>query len=168
MMYRVTAEGICEPAGFMTPDAELDADRLPLDMAVLTCGYAPDAPAGYAVRVIMLLRAAQEQLRAGSMEEAMATAFDAGALVNEAGMKDVFEPAVLLGESVRKGGQEGHKKVHGTDEEKASRRGSYLEAFDLLRANKVGKMKAYRVVAKRFGVSLSTVQRAIRDAKDQT
>ena len=167
MMYRVTAERSCEPAGPMTPDAELDADRLPLQMAVLTCGYAPDSPEGYAARVIVLLRRAKEQLQAGSMDEAMATAFDAGALVNEAGMKETFEPDVLVGGRVREGGQEGHKKVHGSEEEKASRRRSYLEAFDLLRAKKVDKMKAYRAVAKRFGVSLSTVQRAIKEGKDQ-
>jgi hypothetical protein len=148
--------------------SELADARLPLERAVMFCGYGPDSPEGYAARVLMLLRRAKDQLQAGSHDEALATAFAAGELVNEAAMKGMFERDFLTGEKVRQGGQKGHEETYGTEDEKAARRRSYLEAFDILRANKVGKMKAYQAVAKRFNVSLSTVQRAIKEARDQT
>lgn len=144
---------------------EFDDARLSLDTTVMFCGYKPDSPEGYAARVLMLLRMAQEQLRAGSMDEAMASAFAAGALANEAGMKETFEPDVLRGESTRKGGQEGHEKAYGTAVQRAAKRQGYWDEFDRLRAQGHGIMKAYELAADKFDVSWKTIQRAVDERK---
>ena len=125
----------------------------------------PDSPEGYAARLLLLRRTAREQLQAGSTDEAMASAFAAGELVNEAAMKEVFEPDVLTGESTREGGRKGHKQVYGTEAEKAAKRQAYREEFDQLRAQGHGIMEAYDLAAERFDVSSKTIQRAVEERK---
>lgn len=122
---------------------------------------APDSPEGYALQVLMLLQTARQKREAGSIDEAMALAFTVGELVNEAGMKDLFEADLVAGEKVRAGGHEAHEKVHGTPEEKAARQEAYLQEFDRLRAAGTKKMLAYELTAEKFGVSAKTIQRAV-------
>ncbi|EYD76044.1 hypothetical protein Rumeso_02473 [Rubellimicrobium mesophilum DSM 19309] len=147
-------------------NAEQDSVLLPLDQALLHLGHAPDSPEGYAARVLRILSVAQEQLRAGSMDEAMASAFAAGELVTEAAMKGMFEVDFLTGERVREGGRQGHRRAHGSEEDKAARRANYIRAFDLAVMHGFGRMEAYRSVAKVFGVSPVTVRRAIAQRGD--
>ena len=145
--------------------SQLDADWLPLDVAVIACGHAPDSPQGYAAAVLMLLRSARQQLQAGSFDEAMATAVAIGEVVNEAGMKDMFEKDFLAGEKVRAGGRRAHEQTHGTQEEKDARRAAYLQAYDSERAEGANKTNAYKVVAKTFHVHPITVRRAVASAR---
>jgi hypothetical protein len=142
-------------------EAEGDSDLLPLDQAVLRLGHEPDSPQGYAARVLCTLSQARQQLEDGHLDDAMALAFGAGELVNEAAMKGAFEPDVLVGEKVRAGGRRAHEQTYGTDEEKQAERADYLAAFDQEIAQRAGKMKAYASVAKRFGVSEVTIRRAV-------
>ena len=114
----------------------LDTVWLHLDVAVVACGYAPDLPQGYAAAVLMLLNTASHQRQAGSIDEAMATAVAIGEVVNEAGMKDMFEKDFLAGEKVRAGGRRAHEQTHGTQEEKDARRAEYLQAYDSMRAGR--------------------------------
>ena len=76
----------------------------PLHAVVEESGYAHDSPEGYAAAVLRHLFAARVYLRAGHHDEAMALAFALGELVNEAGMKEIFEQDVHIGERVREGG----------------------------------------------------------------
>ena len=99
---------------------------------------------------------------AGQHDEAMAVAFRLGELVTEAGMKEVFEPVVEIGERVREGGRRAHAQTYGTRQERDARDAAYAAAFDELMATGTGRMKAYRAVARRHGVSVTTVRRAIR------
>lgn len=142
-------------------EAERESNLLPIDQAVLRWGSEPDSPQGYAARVLRALSLAWHELEAGHLDEAMALSFAAGELVNEAGMKDVFEPDVLVGEKVRAGGRRAHEQTYGTDEEKQAERADYLAGFDQEIARGSGKMKAYEAVAKRFAVSAVTIRRAV-------
>jgi hypothetical protein len=160
--YRVEADGTWNvlEAG-MDPDAELDADCLPLHLAVMTCGVPPDSPESYAAHVLTLLQRAQEQSQVGSHDEALATSFAAGELVNEAAMKGVFERDFLAGEKVREGGRRAHQQTYGTEAEKEAQRRIYCEAYDAARASGANKTKAYELVARRFGVHPITIRRAV-------
>ncbi len=148
-----------------TVDCEAEERRgsglLPLDQAVLRLGHEPDSPEGYAARVLRTLSLARQQLEAGNLDDAMALAFAAGELVTEAAMKGVFERDVLVGEKVRAGGRRAHEQTYGTDEEKQAERADYLAVFDQEVARGSAKMKAYKAVAKRFGVSEVTIRRAV-------
>lgn len=135
--------------------------HLTLGKVMEFCKVPPDSPEGYAVRVIMLLRTAQEQLQAGSTDDAMASAFAAGALVNEAGMKEMFEPDFLTGEKVREGGQKGQAGKHGTAADRAAKRRRYTRAFDIAMEKGVGRMEAYLRAAEVCRVSEVTIRRAV-------
>ncbi|MCZ4263020.1 MULTISPECIES: hypothetical protein [Limimaricola] len=143
-------------------DAELHNADLPLDLAVPFCGYPSDSAEGYAARVLMLLQKARRQQKAGSIDEAMALAFEVGALANEAGMKDLFEADFLVGAKQRAIGHKALEKQHGTPEERAARRGAYLQEYDRLRANGVRKTLACELTAEKFRVSAKTIQRAVK------
>lgn len=148
-------------------EAERESNLLPIDQAVLRCGSEPDSPQGFAARVLRTLSLAWHELEAGHLDEAMALSFAAGELVNEAGMKDVFEKDVRVGEKVRSGGRDGNEKAYGAEAQKAARRAAYLRAYDALRAQGVGVMEAYRRVAKQFGVSARTIRRVVEQRSDR-
>lgn len=125
------------------------------------CQVPPDSPEGYAARVLLLLQRVQEQSQAGSPDEALASAFAAGELVNEAAMKGVFERDFLAGEKVREGGRRAHEQTYGTEAEKEAQRRIYWEAYDAARESGANKTKAYDLVAQRFGVHPITIRRAV-------
>lgn len=149
-------------------EAEIeDAIRLPLAAAVQGCGYPPDSPQGYATRLLTLFAAARQQLGAGHLDDAMALAFAAGELVNEAGMKEMFEKDFLAGERVHAGGRKSHVQTYGTEEEKAARWANYVAAFDDARIDGLGMMEAYAYAAKKFGVDDRTIRRAVKRRNKQ-
>lgn len=161
--YLVTPEGAWAAIDDqMYLDAELHNADLPLDLAVPFCGYPSDSAEGYAARVLMLLQKARRQQKAGSIDEAMALAFEVGALANEAGMKDLFEADFLVGAKQRAIGHKALEKQHGTPEERAARREAYLQEYDRLRANGVRKTLACELTAEKFRVSAKTIQRAVK------
>ena len=141
--------------------AEQGSILLSFDQTILNGGYQPDSPEGYAAQVLRALSLAQRHLEAGNLDDAMALAFRAGELVNEADMKTAFEKDFLTGEKVRAGGRKGHRQTHGSQYEKDARHAGYLEAYDREIAGGAGKMEAYRAVAKKLKVSPGTVRRAV-------
>lgn len=159
--YLVASNGM-----WSVPEAEAAVDKaaesLPLDLAVQACGYQPDSPQGYAAALLMNLRKAREHLQASTIDDAMALAFAAGQLVNEAGMKEMFDAEFAIGADVREGGQKGHERAYGNEEEKVARRAEYTKAFDSARASGLGIMNAYAEAAKVFTVSARTISRAIK------
>ena len=80
-------------------------------------------------QVLMYLAAAKMHFLAGQHDEAMASAFRLGELVNEAGMKEVFEPDVDIGERVREGGRRAHVETYGTEKEIQARDATYAAAI---------------------------------------
>ena len=147
------------------PDKEYlvrpDSALLPLDAAVMAFGHAPDSPQGYAAAVLMLLRSARQQVQAASFDEAMATAVAIGEVVNEASMKDMFEKDFLAGEKVRAGGRRAHEQKYGTREEQDAKRADHLREFDAALARGLSRMNAYQEAARRRGVKVRTIQRAV-------
>jgi hypothetical protein len=161
VLYLVTGEG---EWGAVEDGTELDeelASALPLSVAVCLCGYPDDSPEGFAAELLMTLEAAKDCLVSGDVDSAMALAFQAGETAMKAGMKEVFEPDYLAGERVREGGRKAHAATHGTAEEKAARRAAYQEAFDAAKGRGLARMDAYRAAARQFGVSVTTIRRAI-------
>ena len=134
---------------------------LPLSLVVETLGYAPDSPEGYAAEVLTLDLAARFLLARGQHDEAMAVAVRLGGPVTEAGMKEAFEPDFLRGERVREGGRQAHAKTYGSRQERDAKSAAYAAAFNTLVAKGTARMKAYRAVAKVYGVSERTVRRAV-------
>ena len=67
---------------------------------------------------------------AGHHDEAMAVAFALGELVNEAGMKEIFEQDVDAGERVREGGRRAHAETYGTENEIQARYAAYAAAIE--------------------------------------
>ena len=133
----------------------------PLHAVVEESGYAHDSPEGYAAAVLRHLFAARVYLRAGHHDEAMASAFALGELVNEAGMKEIFEQDVDVGERVRAGGRRAHIETYGTENEIQARYAAYAATIERFVAQGSGRMDAYRAAAKAHGVSETTVRRAV-------
>ena len=166
-LYLVAGDGTWSaPDPKSTVDDELD--YLPLDAAVQACGHEPDSPQGYAADLLMILTRARLHLSEGRTDEAMALAFAAGELVNEAGVKEVFEKDVLTGERVSEGGRKGHEGRYGTQEEKAATRAEYVQAFDAARDSGLRTLAAYDEVARQFSVSETTIRRAVRESRQRS
>jgi hypothetical protein len=166
--YLVTSDGAWAPiTDEMDLGPELEDAHLSLEVAVMLCGYPHDSPEGYAARVLMTLRVAQDQLEAGHLDEAMALAFAAGELVTEAAMKGVFEKDYLAGAGARDRMRKVHEEKYGTVEEVESRDEAIRQAVDSALAKGFRKMKVYKAAAERFRTSVSTVQRALRQKKNQ-
>jgi hypothetical protein len=146
---------------------ELDDARLTLEVAVMLCGYPPDSPEGYASRVLMTLRVAQQELAAGHLDDAMAFAFAAGELVTEAAMKGVFEKDYLTGAATRDRMRKVHEEKYGTAAEIEARDEAIRQAVEAGLAHGFGKMKVYKAAAERFRTSVSTVRRVVRQKKTQ-
>ena len=116
---------------------------------------------GYSAKVLLHLAAAKMHLRADNHDDAMALAFALGELVTEAGMKEMFDQDVDIGERVREGGRRAQCQDYGTQDERAARNEAYVAAFDKLVATGAGHMTAYRAAAKLHRVSPRTIRRAV-------
>jgi hypothetical protein len=153
-------------ASFIEPadprDVDDQASLMALEEAIPAAGFEIDSAEGYAGRILRNLHLSQAHLQAGGIDDAMALAFEVGALVTEASMKAVFERDILVGEKVIAGGRMGHRQAHGTSEEKQAKQASYVAAFEAALAKGDGKMVAYRTAAKQCKVDVATIRRAIR------
>jgi hypothetical protein len=144
-------------------DVDDQANLMALDEAILAAGFEIDSAEGYAGRILRKLHLSQYHLRAGGIDDAMAVAFEVGALVTEASMKAVFERDFLTSEAVQAGGRKGHRAAYGSNEDRKAKHSAYVTAFDDARANGWDKMTAYKHAARKCKVSETTVQRAVRN-----
>ena len=154
--YAVTEDG-----AWIVVNGAARPEGLPLPSLVQLCGYQADSPQGYAAELLMILSAAKAHLRSGTVDDAMALAFAAGELVKEAGIKEMWEADAVAGEKVREGGRAAHERTYGTEEEKAAKRADYLREFDAALARGLSRMDAYKEAARRCGVSVRTIERAV-------
>ena len=67
---------------------------------------------------------------------------------------------------VKESGRLGSEKAHGNEAQKEQRRQQYLVEYDHLVKDGIGKTTAMKMVAKRFKVSVKTIQRA-REKRDR-
>jgi len=159
--YRLGSDGKWQAVGRI-PRRKTDQEKLRLhsDM-VAALGYGIDSPQGYASEILLLIEKARILQRKGRVDEAMAAAFDAGALVSEAAFKDVWEVDALRGLKVHEGARAGHEQVHGTKEDKVRRNVERVEAFNAARKEGLSKMAAYEAAAEQLGEDPRTIQRAV-------
>ncbi len=135
---------------------------LSLSELVLQLGCMSDSPEGYAARLISLIDEARRLRDDGQVDEAMAKVFAVGELINEAWIKEVWEPDALRGVKLVESARLGHEAVHGTEEAKAARQDLYLGTYRQSLAEGLPRMAAYEAAAKKHGVSTKTIQRAVK------
>jgi len=75
-------------------------------------------------------------------------------------------PDVQRGIKVVKGAKASHAQTHGTTEEKERRWSEMTKSFQTLIAQGLGKISAYRRVAKQFKCNSRTVERAVSRSND--
>lgn len=121
----------------------------------------PDSPAGYAVRLLYMLKEIDKFAGERRYDEALAKAFDAGQLVAEAGIKEIWEKDALRGYKVIESAREGHTARHGTAQAKAVRRALHIKAFEKFRSQGLGKTAACEAAGEECGVTRRTIQRSV-------
>ena len=124
-------------------------------------GVPPDSPAGYAVRLLYMLKEIDKFAGEKRYDEALAMALEAGQLLAEAGIKEIWEKDALRGYKVIESAREGHTAMHGTAQDKAASRALHLEAFEKARNRGLGKTAAYEAAGEECGVTRRTIQRSV-------
>jgi hypothetical protein len=98
--------------------------------------------------------------RSGLSNMCEVLAFNIGIVLSRKAIKHSSEHTWAIGQRVANGGRKGAEAQHGTREENEVKRQKYREAVAGLVRNGSSNRMAWSQVARRFGVSVSTIRRA--------
>lgn len=124
--------------------------------------FGPNSPEHFAAQVIDYagrLDFAREQ---GFPFVAEALAYFLGQLILDRQIKTYAQESWDVGERVRAGGRKGGEQSNGTPQQRQQRYDAIVEALEAELSQGKPKMASYKKVAKKFGVSVASVRRAIK------
>jgi hypothetical protein len=135
-----------------------------------------DSVGGYAARLLGLLPAQQtlDRIMNGKffdpeldVNSLYLKGIEFGLIYGEAKLKFNWEKLALSGKKTKAGGKKGHEKAFGSETEKLAKRIAYQQSVNEILSSdpNINLTRAREKVAKKFGVSTKTIQRATSSLK---